>query len=713
MLHRVIGRSLLRIALLSILVGALPSAPMPLALAKPAIVDPPAPALAAVPPSPSSILSARTTHADAAPAIPAPKQQTTAPAPPTGSAAATPPSTASVPAAKLTPAATPVRTPGFGPFPLAFVANAGQSDAAVRFLVRSRGGTFFFTMAGAVLAVPILDPNAPIVNRGRHDGRLPRVAGTTVLRLQYQGVNSARELRAGQRLLGVVNYLVGSDPSQWHTNLPTYDSVSYAQLYTGIDLRYEGVDGQLKRSYLVAAGADVGSIRWRYAGATDVHLDAATGDLVITLPAPAAGLPGATLTERAPIAWQDIGGQRVSVSVRYDVTANGSVGFVLGAYNAAQPLTIDPVLSYSTFLGGGGNDEGNAITVDSSGNAYVAGGTFSSNFPTAGPLQGARAGNEDVFVSKVSADGTTLLYSTYLGGSAEDEANALALDGSGNIVLAGETQSTNYPTQNALDNSFGGGSCSGSPCEDVLVTKLNAAGSALLYSTYLGGNGTDEGQGVAVDSSGYIYATGYITSTTGVTMTNAYDSSQNGGSDALVVKINPALSGSASLLYSTYLGGGADDLGNAIAVDSAGAVYIAGETYSRSTTPFPTKNAFQSTKGSGSSSDAFFAKLNPALSGNASLLYSSYLGGSNYDKGLGVTVDAATGYAYLTGYAQSTNFPTLSPLQASNAGDKDAFVAAFNPAASAQPRYSTAAIWAARRKIAASPSPAKTLVCCT
>src|SRR6266540_3486400 len=232
MLHRVIGRSLLRIALLSILVGALPSAPMPLALAKPAIVDPPAPALAAVPPSPSSILSARTTHADAAPAIPAPKQQTTAPAPPTGSAAATPPSTASVPAAKLTPAATPVRTPGFGPFPLAFVANAGQSDAAVRFLVRSRGGTFFFTMAGAVLAVPILDPNAPIVNRGRHDGRLPRVAGTTVLRLQYQGVNSARELRAGQRLLGVVNYLVGSDPSQWHTNLPTYDSVSYAQLYT-------------------------------------------------------------------------------------------------------------------------------------------------------------------------------------------------------------------------------------------------------------------------------------------------------------------------------------------------------------------------------------------------------------------------------------------------------------------------------------------------
>src|SRR6266540_3296435 len=436
--------------------------------------------------------------------------------------------------AKTTTASAPARTRSIGALPLAFVANAGQSDSAVRFLVRSRGGTFFFTPAEAVLAVPILDPTAPFVDRGRRSGQTARVAGTTVVRLQYQGANPARALRAGERLLGVVNYLVGTNPSQWHTNLPTYDSVSYAQLYTGIDLRYEGVDGQLKRTYEVAAGANPANIRWRYAGATAAQLDPATGDLVITLPAPAAGLPGATLTERAPIAWQDIGGQRVSVSVRYDVTANGSVGFVLGAYNAAQPLTIDPVLSYSTFLGGGGNDEGNAITVDSSGNAYVAGGTFSSNFPTAGPLQGARAGNEDVFVSKVSAAGTTLLYSTYLGGSAEDEA-----------------------------------------------------------------------KGVAVDSSGYIYATGYITSTTGVTMTNAYDSSQNGGSDALVVKINPALSGSASLLYSTYLGGGADDLGNAIAVDSAGAVYIAGETYSRSTTPFPTKNAFQSTKGSGSSSDAF------------------------------------------------------------------------------------------------------------
>jgi len=276
------------------------------------------------------------------------------------------------------PAPAPARTRSIGALPLAFVANAGQTDSAVRFLVRSRGGTFFFTPAEAVLAVPILDPTAPFVDRGRRSGQTARVAGTTVVRLQYQGANPARALRAGERLLGVVNYLVGTNPTQWRTNLATYASVSYAQLYTGIDLRYEGVDGQLKRTYEVAAGANPANIRWRYAGATAVQLDPATGDLAITLPAPAAGLPGATLTERAPIAWQDIGGQRVPVSVRYNVAANGAIGFVLGAYDTTQPLTIDPVLSYSTFLGGNVIDEGSGITVDSSGNVYIVSGSHTS-----------------------------------------------------------------------------------------------------------------------------------------------------------------------------------------------------------------------------------------------------------------------------------------------------------------------------------------------
>jgi|GEM_PF-707572 len=536
-----------------------------------------------------------------------------------------------------------------GPFPLAFVGNAGQSDKAVRFLVRSRGGTLFFNASEAVLAIPVLDPAAPPTERGRQHGPPAWIGGTSVVRLRYDGTNVRSELRPGVPLPGVVNYLTGSDPRAWLTSLATYESLSYLQLYPGIDLRYDGIDGQLKRTYLVAAGADPANIRWRYAGATDVHLDTATGDLVITLPAPAAGLPGAMLTERAPIVWQDIGGRRVSISVRYDVAPNGAIGFVLGAYDRTQPLTIDPVLSYSTFLGGSGNDEGNAITVDSSGNAYVAGGTFSSNFPTAGPLQGTRAGSEDVFVSKVSADGTTLLYSTYLGGSGEDEANAIALDASGNIVLAGETQSTNYPTQNALDTSFGGGTCSGHPCEDAFVTKLNAAGSALLYSTYLGGSGTDEGQAVALDSAGLIYTTGSIASSSGLTLRNAYDSNFNGLTDAFVVVFNPALSGSASLLYSTYLGGSNDDEGDAIAVDSGGAAYLTGITLSSN---FPTSAGARQGSYGGGSRDAFVVKIGPsAASGNQP---------PTVDAGPNQALSLPTSSATLSGSAQDDGLPNAT-----------------------------------------------------
>lgn len=309
------------------------------------------------------------------------------------------------------------------------------------------------------------------------------------MRLRYQNANPARALQAGQQLPGVINYLIGDTPAQWKTNLPTYDSVAYTQLYQGIDLRYEGVDGQLKRTYQLAAGADPSVIRWRYQGATDVHLDAATGNMVLTLPAATPGAAGVTLTEYAPLAWQDINGQRVTITAHYDVAVNGSVGFVLGAFNPAYPLTIDPVLTYSTFLGGSGADDATAVAVDSQGNAYVAGGTYSSNFPTQGPLQGARAGGQDAFVSKLSPDGSTVLYSTYLGGSGNDEANGIALDSTGNIALTGKTESTNFPkTANAAESTFGGGTLctAGAACSDAFVSKLQANGSALIYSTYLG-----------------------------------------------------------------------------------------------------------------------------------------------------------------------------------------------------------------------------------
>ena len=251
--------------------------------------------------------------------------------------------------------------------------------------------------------------------------------------------------------------------------------------------------------------------------------------------------------------------------MRYTVAGNGSIGFALGAYDSTQPLTIDPVLSFSTYLGGASTDQGNSIALDSAGNAYLTGYTLSNNFPTQNPEQGTRAGSYDAFVTKLSANGQTVLYSTYLGGSGDDRGKGIAVDSTGNILLTGETESTNFPTLNALDSTAGGGTCGSDPCNDIFVTALTANGSALRYSTYLGGSGDDENSAIAVDSAGNAYVTGLTAG--GIPTLNAYQGTFGGGtSDAFMVKLNPAASGSASLLYGTYLGGGAADAGNGITV---------------------------------------------------------------------------------------------------------------------------------------------------
>jgi len=581
----------------------------------------------------------------------------TSPAPESTVSSSTP--SASTPATNPSAPAAPPR-PDFSRLPLAFVPNRGQTDnPRVQFVAHGAGGVLFFTPDEMVLALP--DPTETVSG--------------TVVRLQYAGANQNPTLSGQNQLPGVVNYLIGNNAAKWQTNLPTYAGINYDSLYSGITLRYDGTDGVLKSTYAVAPGAAPAQIRWRYQGATDVQVNAVTGDLSIQLP-PRGGRVGRTLTEHAPRAWQDIAGQRIAVSASFVVDSNKTVGFALGSYDTTQALTIDPVLTYSTYHGGTSTDKANGIAVDSSGNAYITGYTSSSStFPLQSALDSSYNGNTDAFISKLNASGSALVYSTYLGGSGEDKGNAIALDASGNVVVAGETQSSNFPTHNAFDSSYGGGTCSGAPCEDVFVTKLNAAGSALLYSTYLGGSGNDEGEGVALDSSGNVDVTGATAG--GLTTKNAYDSSYNGGvTDAFLTKLNPAASGSSSHLYTTYLGGSGDEQGNAIAVDSSGKAYIAGETYSSG---FPTKNAYDSSQNG--QSDVFVSKLDPATSGTSSLLYSTFLGGTSFDKGLGITVDSA-GNAYVTGYAQSTNFPVQGAWQTSNAGDKDAILVKVNTGAS-------------------------------
>jgi uncharacterized repeat protein (TIGR01451 family) len=312
-------------------------------------------------------------------------------------------------------------------------------------------------------------------------------------------------------------------------------------------------------------------------------------------------------------------------------------------------------LVYSTYLGGSYYDYGQGIAVDASGNAYVTGGTGSTDFPTANPLQAAYGGNGDAFVAKLNAAGSALVYSTYLGGSGGEDGLGIAVDASGNAYVTGVTESTNFPTANPFQALYERGG-------DAFVAKLNAAGSALIYSTYLGGIDPDEGFGIGVDASGNAYVTGYTGSTNFPTANPLQAHGGNG--DAFVAKLNPA--GSA-LVYSTYLGGSNDDYGYGIAVDASGNAYVTGRTQS---TNFPTANPVQAAYGGGQF-DAFVAKLNAA---GSALVYSTYLGGGDLDEGLGIAVDPS-GNAYVTGDTWSTNFPTANPLQAANGGIADAFVA--------------------------------------
>jgi Beta-propeller repeat/Abnormal spindle-like microcephaly-assoc'd, ASPM-SPD-2-Hydin len=375
---------------------------------------------------------------------------------------------------------------------------------------------------------------------------------------------------------------------------------------------------------------------------------------------------------------------RQEVRGRYVITSKNEVGFRVSAYDRRRALVIDPVLAYSTYLGGSGSngygDRGNGIAVDSTGNAYVTGRTGSTDFPTVNPFQSKLLGGYDAFVTKFNADGTSLVYSTYLGGSNGNTAYAIALDSAGNAYLTGNTTSTDFPTKNAIQPVLGSGGT------NAFVTEINAEGNALVFSTYLGGSsGTgDYGLGIAVDPSGNTYVTGYTYSSDFPTTPGAFQTICNGGSncgtlgDAFVSKINP---NGTAFVYSTYLGGSQPDQGYEIATDSAGNAYVTGFTES---SDFPTAHAIQPTySGVG---DAFVAKFNAA---GSALVYSTYLGGSSADYGYGIAVDSA-GNAYIAGQTYSTDFPTTSGAFQTicNGGSGcqvygDAFVTKINAAGSA------------------------------
>jgi Big-like domain-containing protein/beta-propeller repeat-containing protein len=519
--------------------------------------------------------------------------------------------------------------------PLVFEVNQGQSDPQVKFLSRGAGYSLFLTPTGAVLTLARVSRQEPGSTAAKD--LLSREERFAVLGMELVGANAKTQLVGQDELPGKSNYFIGNNPAQWRRNVPTYAKVKYEGIYPGIDLVYYGNQRQLEYDFIVAPGADPHRIEFDVRGAQRIRRDE-RGDLVLKM-------GEGEIRWHKPTVYQEKGGARQEIAAHYSIAGANRVGFALAKYDASRPLYIDPLI-YSTYLGGSGLDNSSAIAVDSAGNAYVTGWTTSVNFPTKNPLQGFHTDFQTTFVTKINPAGSALVYSTYLGGSVNEIASGIAVDSAGNAFVTGQTSSPDFPTMNPLQSSFGGGA-------DVFVAEINSAGSALVYSTYLGGSSYDEGDGIAVDSAGNTYVAGSTQSADFPTTPGVFQTTCNrggecvGSGDAFVAKIGPA--GSA-LVYSTYLGGSTSDIAHAIAVDSAGDVYVTGGSFS---TDFPTLNPVQAVNAG--SFDAFVAKLNPA---GSALIYSTYLGGGGYDPGgLGIAIDGA-GNAYVTGHTESTDFPT-------------------------------------------------------
>ncbi len=553
--------------------------------------------------------------------------------------------------------------------PLTFEVNRGQAGDRVKFLSRSPNHTLFLTPTEAIIDLPIL-VNPPF---GTQAHTLPAFSilspkskignpRSITLRMRLAGGNPRALVSGIDELPGKVNYLVGSDRGQWKTGIRTFAKVKYQGVYSGIDLVYYGKQGHLEYDFIIAPGADPRVITMNFEGAGWLEVDD-NGDLVLK-----AG--SRSLRQQKPVIYQEVQGRRHLVPGEYVLKGPRQVGFRIDPYDASKPLVIDPVLSFSSYLGGQGGDRGYGIALDPAGNVYITGETRSANFPTMNALQLSHGGDRnDAFVTKLNPSGTAILYSTYLGGSGGETGYDIAVDSTGNAYVTGTTYSTNFPTTpGALQRTIAGG-------DESFITKLNAEGNALVYSTFLGGSGGDDASGIALDSAGNAYVTGGTDSANFPTTTGAFQRTKGAGQseDAFVTKINPQ--GSA-LVYSTFLGSSEPEGGFGIAVDVSGSAYVTGTTLSPT---FPTTpGALQATY-AGGEGDAFVAKLNPE---GSALAYSTFLGGTSVDLGFRIAVDAS-GNAFFTGVTVSTNFPTANPLQSASAGRDETFVTKLNSSGTA------------------------------
>lgn len=538
-----------------------------------------------------------------------------------------------------------------------FEKNLGQADERIAYISRQRGYTLYLKPDETILS--FLQKN---FRRDSVASRSERQGESTIgdLSIRLIGANPKPEMEGLEALSHHANYFIGSDAGKWIKNVLSYRSVRYQDIYPGIDMICYSHQSEVEFDFVLAPGADPNAIALDFSSADHLQLDN-EGQLHISIGAE-------SLTLKAPSIYQKKAGEMLPVSGHYVFKDQHQIGFQIATFDPSLALVIDPVLVYSTYLGGSLDEAVLDIDVDDIGNFYVMGGTRSVDFPTVSPLQGDQP-NTDVFVSKFDTAGA-LIFSTYLGGNGfEAFDGGIAVDATGNIYLTGATRSTNFPTKNAFQPQIAPPQ-SGSQFSDAFITKIAASGADLVFSTYFGGDFTETAGEIAIDNAGIVYVTGSTLSPNFPTRNPIQAARAGGSSDLYIAKFNTL----GALMYSTYFGGsGSVEESKGIAVDVSGNMLIAGYTDSKD---FPLKNAVRNTFVG--LRDPFVVKLNSP--GNA-LIYSTYLGGGDLnDRASAIAVDAE-GSAYVTGSTWSQDFAiTRGVLQETLRGVSDAFITKLSSA---------------------------------
>ena len=597
----------------------------------------------------------------------------------------------------------------YGRLPLSFEENVGQATREVRFISHGTGYGLFLTPQEAVISLqPSMAMNLSPLHRMAYFRALRKAhqAGRmTVLRMGLEGANPAAQIVGVDRLPGKVNYFIGNNPKEWRTDVPAYARVKYAGIYPGVDLMFYGNQRRLEYDFVVAPGADPKVIELSLKGAAKLRINS-RGDLIMSVSRGQVAL-------QKPVLYQIVRGDRHEIQGRYVLARGHRVTLAVAKYDRSEPLIIDPVLNYSTYLGGSANgDLGSGIAVDSLGDAFVTGTTFSTTFPSTPGGFGAGDTSGVAFVTEINPTGTALLYTTYLGGTGGDFGFGIALDNSGsganpggNVYVAGETFSTDFPTNGSVTPLKA--ASAGASAGTSFISKINPAASgiaSLIYSSYLGGTGgtnSDVANGVAADVNGNAYVTGLTSASPGtsaanfpITAASAFQTTL-GTTDgnAFVTRINTTQSGSNSLAYSTYLGGsganattsglGFGELGQGVTVDASENAYVTGITTS---TDFPTTNtnAFQKNTAppaAVANGTVFVSRIDTSTTKApaASLVYSTYLGGEGVDESTKIALKPGSTVAYVTGVTTSLLFPTFptaapGPFQTTGTTGGTAFV---------------------------------------